>query len=44
MNYYYGVIDYHYNRIYKWDDWHNLYVDLFIISNNCNCGILKKDI
>ena len=23
---------------------HKLYVDLFIISNNCNCGILKKDI
>ena len=44
MYYYYGVINYYYNRIYKWDDWHNLYADLFVSSNACCCSVLKKGI
>lgn len=30
--------------IIPWNDWHNLYVDLFIIGDGCSSGILEKDV
>ena len=44
MYYCYRSIDYHYIYIYKWNDWDNIYVDLFIISNGCSSYIFEKGV
>ena len=38
------VIDDHHNRVYKRNDRHNFYADLFDIGNDCGSHILEKDV